>query len=128
MATTPVNRAGPLLLALMAAGCAVGPNYHRPTVETPSTFRGQEPGAASSLSDLAWWDVYRDPRLGELIKAALTDGFDARIAAAHVEESRAEAAEVHGQLFPGIGYAANADRGRNALLGNPYAQAGGGTA
>jgi multidrug efflux system outer membrane protein len=123
-----MKRAGAALLALLASGCAVGPNYHRPAVETPSAYRGQEPGTGPSLADLAWWDVYRDPRLAELIKSALTGGFDAQIAAARVEQSRAEAAEVHGQLFPGVGYSANADRGRNALLGNPYPQAGGGVA
>ena len=62
------------------------------------------------------------PALKELIAVALANGYDARIAAARVEESRAIAAQVHGQLFPGIGYEANADRGRNAVLGNPSTQ------
>ncbi len=120
----------PAVLALLGlTGCAVGPDYKRPAVETPAAFRNQ-PVAANehSLADVAWWDVYRDDQLKALIHAALKDGYDARIAAARVEQSRAIAAEVHGQLFPGIGYAANADRGRNAQLGNAYTQGAGATA
>jgi multidrug efflux system outer membrane protein len=118
---------GPVLAALLFAGCAVGPDYRRPPTDAPRAYRDQADTGARSLADLAWWDVYQDPRLNELIRAALANGFDARIAAARVEQSRSIAAEVHGQLFPGVGYAANADRGRNSLLGNPYPQAGGGT-
>jgi outer membrane protein, multidrug efflux system len=116
------------LVALILSGCAVGPNYKRPAVDTPPEYRTQATGGEPSLADVAWWNVYRDPRLNDLIGAALSNGFDTRIAAARVEESRAIAAQVHGQLFPGVGYAANADRGKNALLGNPFTQGGGSTA
>jgi multidrug efflux system outer membrane protein len=127
MATPLPKPAGLALAALLLAGCAVGPNFKRPAVDTPPAFRGQAAPAETSLADLAWWDVYKDPKLSDLIRSALSVGFDARIAAARVEESRAVAAQVHGQLFPGIGYSAAADRGRNALLGNPYTQGGGAT-
>jgi multidrug efflux system outer membrane protein len=127
MAMRLANLAGPAAAALVLAGCAVGPNYKRPAVDAPAAYRGQEGTDGKSLADLAWWDVYRDPRLTDLIRRALSDGFDARIAAARVEESRAMAAQVHGQLFPGVGYAGNMDRGRSAVLGNPFPQAGGGS-
>jgi multidrug efflux system outer membrane protein len=117
-----------VVAVLLFGGCAVGPNYHRPAVETPATFRADAAPNEHSLADLAWWEVYRDDQLKELIRLALVDGFDARIAAARVEQSRAIAAETHGQRFPGIGYAANADRGRNAQLGNAYTQGNGATA
>ena len=86
----------------------------------PPLFRGQAAEGDRSLADLAWWDVYRDPRLTALVQSALVNGYDARIAAARVVEARAIAAEVHGQRFPALGYAANADRGRSAVLGNPF--------
>ena len=121
-----ILRVAPLLLAL--AGCAVGPNYKRPAVDSPSAFRGDAAPDANSLADLAWWDVYHDDRLKELIRLALVDGYDVRIAAARVEQARAVAAEVHGQFFPAVGYAANADRGRNAQLGNAYTQGNGAVA
>jgi multidrug efflux system outer membrane protein len=120
--------AGFTLAALLLAGCAVGPSYKQPDTAAPAAYRDQAGGAGGSAADLAWWDMYRDPQLTQLIRTALSDGYDTRIAAARVEESRAIASEVHGQLFPGVGYSATADRGRNALLGNPYTQGGGATA
>ena len=120
-------RSGSLVVAALLGGCAVGPSYHRPETAAPAAFRGGAQEGDGSLADLAWWDLYKDPRLSELVRASLSNGFDARIAAARVEESRAVAAQVHGQLFPGIGYSAAADRGRNALLGNPYTEGGGTT-
>jgi multidrug efflux system outer membrane protein len=126
MSTT--KKAGPALAILLLAGCAVGPNYKRPDTAAPGAYRDQAGAAGGSAADLAWWDLYRDPQLTELISTAIANGYDTRIAAARVEESRAIAAEVHGQLFPGIGYAANADRGRNAQLGNAYTQGAGATA
>jgi multidrug efflux system outer membrane protein len=109
-----------LALLLLTAGCAVGPDYKRPAADAPDSFRGQPAREERSLADLAWWDVCTDPRLRDLVRAALSGGFDARIAAQRVIESRAIAAQVHGQRFPGIGYEANADRGRNAVLGNAF--------
>jgi multidrug efflux system outer membrane protein len=122
------KKAGFSLVAVLLAGCAVGPNYRRPDTAAPGSYRDQAQGSGGSAADLAWWDLYRDPQLTGLIREALSNGFDARIAAARVEESRAIAAEVHGQRFPGVGYEANADRGRNAQLGNPYTQGAGATA
>jgi len=117
------------MLALLGlAGCAIGPDYKRPTVQPPFTFRSQATASDHSLADLAWWEVYRDDRLKELIGVALAEGFDARIAAARVEQFHSISAEVHGQRFPGAGYVANADRGRNAQLGNAYTQGAGATA
>jgi multidrug efflux system outer membrane protein len=127
--TTRLPRhAGPLVAAALLAGCAVGPDYRRPSAGEPPAFREQAAGEARSLADLAWWDLYRDSRLNELVGAAITSGYDARIAASRVEQARAAAAQVHGQLFPGVGYVANGDRGKNSLLGEPYTEGGGVTA
>jgi outer membrane protein, multidrug efflux system len=127
MPTRTPKPAALLLAASVLAGCAVGPDYRRPAAGAPPAFRGETPAGDRSFADLAWWDVYRDPRLKGLISEALANGFDARIAAARVEESRAIAAEVHGQLFPGVGYSAGAYRGKNAILGEPYTEGAGAT-
>jgi multidrug efflux system outer membrane protein len=113
------KQARPTLAVFLLAGCAIGPNYKRPAVETPAAFRDQAAGGDHSFADVGWWDVYRDDRLKDLIRAALVDGYDARIAATRVEQARAIAAQIHGQLFPSLGYETNADRGRNAALGSP---------
>jgi multidrug efflux system outer membrane protein len=126
-AMTSPGKMGPVLAAALLAGCAIGPDFKRPATDAPASFRDQAAQGDRSFADLAWWDVYRDARLKGLIGDALANGYDARIAAARVEESRAIAAQVHGLLFPGVGYEANADRGRNAQLGSPYTQGAGST-
>jgi multidrug efflux system outer membrane protein len=113
--------------AALLSGCAVGPDYRRPATAAPPQYREQAGPGSASLADLAWWDIYRDPTLAALIREALTNGYDTRIAAARVEGARAVAAESHGQLFPGVGYSANADRGKNAILGEPFTEGGGTT-
>ena len=65
---------GLALAALALAGCAVGPNYKRPAVDTPTAYRGQDSAGQPSLADLAWWDVYKDPRLNDLIRTAFATG------------------------------------------------------
>ena len=64
----------PVFLALSFAalsGCAVGPDFKRPEARAPDAFRGQSAGEAASFADLAWWDVYRDDALNDLIRTAL---------------------------------------------------------
>jgi len=112
----------------LLAGCAVGPTYRRPTIDAPATFRGQAAPDTASLADADWWDLYHDPVLAALIRGSFEHGFDARIAAARVEQSRAIAMQAHGSLFPALGYVGDAFRGRNSLLGNPDPAAGGATA
>ena len=59
----------PALLSALGAGCLVGPNYKRPAVAIPTTFRAPEPlpaGQAASLADLKWFEVFKDDRLQEL--------------------------------------------------------------
>lgn len=105
-------------LALLLAGCAVGPTYRRPETSAPAALRGQAAPEGRSLADLGWWRLYDDPALAALVREALDRGYDARIAAARVEEARGLAISARGQLLPSIGYGGNADRGRDALLGN----------
>lgn len=124
-AMTSPGKTSAILAVALLSGCAIGPDFKRPSPGAPTSFRDQEAQGSQSIADLAWWDVYRDARLKELISSAIANGYDARIAAARVEESRAIAAQVHGQLFPGVGYVANGDRGKNAVLGSPSTQEAG---
>lgn len=100
------------ILALMMMGCTVGPDYQRPSLETPDAFRGAETGAeVDALGDRAWTDMFQDPVLVKLINDGLVNNHDMRIAAARVDEYRALAGVARGALFPqinaGIGYSAN---------------------
>jgi multidrug efflux system outer membrane protein len=96
---------GVAMLALTAAtGCAVGPNYHRPPIAAPPSFRFAEGAAsAASIADLPWWEVFRDEALQTLLRRALVSNFDLRIAVARVEQARQEARAAGANLLPGIG-------------------------
>jgi outer membrane protein, multidrug efflux system len=110
----------------LLAGCAVGPDYKRPTTTPPEVFRGQTgPEEAASLADLPWWEAFRDPTLQELLQTALANNYDLRTAVASVEEARALAARARGAFFPAIGYQGNISRTRATIevFGVPSGQA-----
>lgn len=107
-------------MATVLGGCAIGPDYTRPTLAPPEAFRGQvtRPEAAS-LADLPWWDAFGDPALHELIKEAIAGNYDLRIAAARVQQARAQAGIARAAFFPSVGYQVSAQRSQGvaAFLG-----------
>jgi multidrug efflux system outer membrane protein len=107
-------------LAGLAAGCAIGPDYKRPPVTPPETFRGQmTPGETASLADAPWWEAFGDPALKALIQEALSGNYTVRIAAARVQQARAQAAVARSPFFPQLGYGASAaqSKGLSNFLG-----------
>lgn len=94
-----------ILVVLMAAGilagCAVGPNYKRPKVTTPTGYRGVEATAnPASLADEKWFEVFKDEQLQALIRTALQQNYDVREAAARVEAERAVLGITRADQFP----------------------------
>jgi multidrug efflux system outer membrane protein len=93
-----------LLGSIMMSGCAVGPNYHRPAVQTPGVYRDlQNPEAQSqtaSFADLPWWQVFQDPQLQELIRTALKENYDLQLATERIGAARAQVAITRSSLFP----------------------------
>ncbi|MGK3908192.1 hypothetical protein ABI084_15040, partial [Enterococcus faecium] len=57
---------GSATLTLLLSACALGPDYRRPDVQAPATFRDQADAASASYGDLGWWQVYDDPALQAL--------------------------------------------------------------
>ena len=99
---TPFTVSGLLAMSLLT-GCAVGPDYHRPTVQTPSTFRAPTPQLtpeAASLADLKWWEVFKDEKLQVLIRTSLVENYDLRDAVARVEAARANLGITRSEQFP----------------------------
>jgi multidrug efflux system outer membrane protein len=91
----------------------VGPNYTRPEVQTPASYRGPEaPLEGKSLADLPWWEVFQDPTLKGLVEEALVANYDARIAAARVERARYGVGVTRADLMPQAGYTGEAQRGK----------------
>ena len=99
------------LLVLTLFGCMVGPNYRRPAVETPSSWRFEEK-EAREVANTAWWEQFDDPVLDELIQVALKENKDVKIAAARVEEFMGRYATTRAPLFPQAGADASAGRSR----------------
>ena len=110
-----------LFAALISAGCTVGPNYHRPAIQTPPAFRGPAPGALSatdSIADVKWPSIFNDPQLTAIITTALTDNYDVRIAAARVLQARAQFAIARSNIFPTLSGSASNTAQRGSSVGS----------
>ena len=107
-------------------GCAVGPNYKRPAVNVPGTYRGTTPDTSAdadaqaqqvdskqkqgeterpseSLGDAKWWEVFQDPQLQSLIRTALKNNYDVRIAATRVLQAQAQLGITRADQLPSVG-------------------------
>jgi multidrug efflux system outer membrane protein len=106
------------------SGCAVGPNYKRPAVDAPGMYRGASTGTpatpaapstsekpavspasqptATSLGDEKWWDVFEDPELQRLIRTALKNNYDVRIAATRVLQAQAQLGITRADQYPSL--------------------------
>ena len=110
---------GALMIAVAFSGCLVGPDYRRPEVAVPSTFRGATPEATPnirSFGDLEWWKVFQDEQLHTLIRTALERNYDLRVAATRILQAREQVVIARSFQFP------TAD----GLVAAPYDRATGG--
>ena len=112
-------------LALAASACTVGPNYKRPVVNLPDAYRGSAPPAATaadqpSIGDQEWWQLFQDEQLQKLIRTALRQNFDVRIAAARVAEARAQLGITRADQFPQLDASALAERERVSASPVPF--------
>ena len=95
--------------AVLAASCTLGPDYKRPVVPTPESFRGAAAATGSqgrSLADIKWFDLFQDPTLTRLVTNALDRNFDLRIASERVLQARAAARITRADQFPAVGASA----------------------
>ena len=93
--------------AIFFAGCNVGPKYVRPNYTAPPAFRGADDAsvttaAKTSLGDEEWSTVYREPELQELIRKALANNYDVRIAARRILEQQAQVRITRSQQLPSV--------------------------
>jgi len=88
---------------LLLTACTVGPDYRRPAYPVPPAFRGQgSEDPAQSVGDLAWWRIFQDETLQQLIRSALGENYDLRIAAARILDARAQVTITRSFQFPEI--------------------------
>ena len=87
---------------LALCGCTVGPNYKRPQMALPGGYRGAPAagGAAGSLADTKWQDLFPDPALNRMVASALEHNFDLQIAVQHVAEARLQLGITRANQYP----------------------------
>jgi multidrug efflux system outer membrane protein len=111
----------------LLAGCMVGPDYVRPTVDVPEAFRF-DGGGTQGASDAVWWSQFGDPVLDALIAEALANNRNVKIAAANVEQAAGFLMTARAGLFPQVAYGGAQTRQRmsqndatfSPLMQNPY--------
>jgi outer membrane protein, multidrug efflux system len=113
-------------LALGTTSCLMGPDYQRPVVPTPATYRDAPPTKEeATIADLPWWQVFKDSELLSLIGEAVQNNRDLRTAVARVEQARAQARIQKAQILPAVGANAAAGYGRgNVSLPSETPQSG----
>ncbi len=109
-----------LLLSLCA--CKVGPNYSRPAVTLPDQYRGLAPEAATptqppaeAFGEMKWWAVFQDKALEDLIREALTNNYDMRIAASRVVQAQASLGVTRADQFPSVSGSGSIEQVRSEL-------------
>lgn len=108
--------AAPLLLTGALGGCLLGPNYERPRVETPATFRFAQ-AQAEDVVNTTWWEQFQDPVLNELIKTALANNLNVKEASARVDEFMGQFVSTRSALFPQVSAGFLASRQRASQSG-----------
>ncbi|HSD17955.1 MAG TPA: efflux transporter outer membrane subunit [Thermomonas sp.] len=110
-----------LTFVFAGTGCVLGPDYVRPTVEVPDSYRfgsvAAAPGsvAVATLAEMpAWWRGFGDPELDALVQEALVANHDLHIATARVDEFAAYVTAASAPGLPQVGYGAGAGRQRAA--------------
>jgi outer membrane protein, multidrug efflux system len=114
------------MLTVFVAGCKLGPNYQRPQVDVPGGYRGAPPlepaqpqqnssqlaqqsaqqktpqSSEQSFGDQKWWEVFQDPQLQDLIRTALKQNYDVRIAATRILEAQSIVGIARGAQLPSV--------------------------
>ncbi len=105
-------------LILLLSGCTVGPNYRKPPVAVPPEYRGLSAdqtgkSTVASFGDEKWFDAFQDEILRDLIRTALKQNYDVRIAAARIVEARAQLGITRADQLPSVFAGASANNQRN---------------
>lgn len=111
-----------LLITSLLTACTVGPKYRRPSVQTPTVYRGAADPTAQpdpqTLADTKWFEVFKDDKLQEMIRQALVSNYDLREAVARVDEARANYGITRADQFPTIGGSADVVTERRSRSGS----------
>ena len=87
--------------AWLALGCTVGPDYQRPVLSTPEKWR-MDAAAGDSIANVPWWELFKDEQLQALIKVALEQNRDLKLAVERIEEARAMYGISKADFYPKV--------------------------
>ncbi len=100
-------------LALLLAGCAVGPEYQAPDIELPESWPAHITLEQQARDDWhRWWQRFEDPALNRLVERASEDNLELAIQLGRIREARAQLGFADAERFPTVGYQAEANRER----------------
>ncbi|PWJ39161.1 efflux transporter outer membrane subunit [Sediminitomix flava] len=106
-----------LSFLLLFSTCKVGPNYTRPTIESPAKWQLSEE-ETETLAEKPWWELYQDTVLTNLIDEALFANRDLRIAAARINEAAGIRRIATSNLIPSVSAVGDAEFESDPVDGN----------
>src|ERR1017187_5504887 len=132
-------------LAMALAGCTVGPNFVRPTAQTPAHWSNaaatprpaEKPRESTTPEETAnlrrWWADFNDPTLSSLIERSMAENLDLHAAVLRIEEARAQRGVTAASLWPSLSANASYTRTQisrttptgalfSSFIPNPYSQ------
>jgi outer membrane protein, multidrug efflux system len=107
-----------IAVAALTAGCAVGPDYHRPSADVPPSWQPEAPWHEAAPGDTSlkgnWWELFQDPQLDPLVEKALANNQNLRVAAARLQQSQDQLTIARSALFPAVELSGSASRARDS--------------
>jgi multidrug efflux system outer membrane protein len=114
-----------VIVSLLSSSAMGQKKYQRPTVKVPDEFRGTEPTSpadASSIGDLKWFEVFQDEALQKLVRTAMDQNYDLRLAVARINAARANVGLARSNQFPQFDAGADLTTTRTVELARPDKQ------
>ncbi|KFJ13897.1 outer membrane protein oprM [Delftia acidovorans] len=114
-----INRSTPVAIAtaVLLAGCSLIPTYERPAAPVAAQYTRANATAAAeggtAAAQLPWQDFFQDARLQQLVRTALDNNRDLRVAALNIERAQAQYRITRADQFPTVGAGVNASRAPN---------------
>ena len=90
-------------VSLLSGSTLAQQKYQQPPIKPPDEFRGAEstsPADATSIGDLKWFEVFQDPELQKLVRTAMVQNYDLRLAVARINAARANVGLARSNQFP----------------------------
>ncbi len=120
-----------LVCSALLTGCALTPDYERPVLDVPEAYYEEKKQSSSteslnveeneSIANLGWWQVFEDAELQTLIRSALTENKDVRVALSRVRQANAQVISTRANQYPFFDITGSAGRGRQSQLQMPGA-------